>query len=465
MSRARILVVDDKENMLKLFAKILDDEYELTTAADGGRALLLVEEQDFDVVVTDVKMPGASGLEVLKAVKRRQPDTEVVMMTAYASVGDAVAAMKLGAYDYLQKPFDPDAAVLTLARALERKRLKEQATSLRRELQAHHSFQNIVGKSRAMQDVFQLFEQAAGLDITVLLTGETGTGKELAARAIHYQSARKDRRFVPVNCGALPTELVESELFDHARGAFTGATGAKPGLFEEADGGTLFLDEVGELPLAVQVKLNRTLQEKEIRRVGDNTGTTIDVRVIAATCRDLKAELQAGRFRDDLFYRLNVFPIRMPSLRERREDIPLLGAHFLDKYARAFQRTLVGLTPDALRALTGYAWPGNVRELEHAVERAVVVATGTEIDARDLPEDLQENRKENLPIETLVKLPYREALDTAKNRFTRDYLAALLREFEGNVTRAAERAAMERESLHRLLKRYGVRSDDFKSER
>ena len=465
MSRARILVVDDKENMLKLFAKILDDEYELTTAADGGRALLLVEEQDFDVVVTDVKMPGASGLEVLKAVKRRQPDTEVVMMTAYASVGDAVAAMKLGAYDYLQKPFDPDAAVLTLARALERKRLKEQATSLRRELQAHHSFQNIVGKSRAMQDVFQLFEQAAGLDITVLLTGETGTGKELAARAIHYQSARNDRRFVPVNCGALPTELVESELFGHARGAFTGATGAKPGLFEEADGGTLFLDEVGELPLAVQVKLNRTLQEKEIRRVGDNTATTIDVRVIAATCRDLKAELQAGRFRDDLFYRLNVFPIRMPSLRERREDIPLLGAHFLDKYARAFQRTLAGLTPDALRALTGYAWPGNVRELEHAVERAVVVATGTEIDARDLPEDLQENRKENLPIETLVKLPYREALDTAKNRFTRDYLAALLREFEGNVTRAAERAAMERESLHRLLKRYGVRSDDFKSER
>ena len=205
MSRARILVVDDKENMLKLFAKILGDEYELTTAADGGRALLLVEQQDFDVVVTDVKMPGASGLEVLKAVKRRQPDTEVVMMTAFASVGDAVAAMKLGAYDYLQKPFDPDAAVLTLARALERKRLKEQATSLRRELQAHHSFQNIVGKSRAMQDVFRLFEQAAGLDITVLLTGETGTGKELAARAIHYQSARKDRRFVPVNCGALPT--------------------------------------------------------------------------------------------------------------------------------------------------------------------------------------------------------------------------------------------------------------------
>jgi DNA-binding NtrC family response regulator len=253
-------------------------------------------------------------------------------------------------------------------------------------------------------------------------------------------------------------------LFGHARGAFTGAAGAKPGLFEEADGGTLFLDEVGELPLAAQVKLNRTLQEKEIRRVGDNTATTVDVRVVAATCRDLKAELQAGRFREDLFYRLNVFPIRMPSLRERREDIPLLAAHFLAKYAGAFQRSLAGLTPDALRALTGYAWPGNVRELEHAVERAVVVATGAEIDARDLPEDLRENRGENLPIETLVKLPYREALNTAKNRFTRDYLAALMREFEGNVTRAAERAAIERESLHRLLRRHGVRSDDFKSE-
>ncbi len=465
MTRARILVVDDKENMLKLFAKILGDDCELTTAADGGRALSLVEAQDFDVVVTDLKMPGADGLEVLKAVKRRQPDTEVVMMTAYATVNDAVLAMKQGAYDYLQKPFDPDAAVLTVTRALERKRLKEQATNLRKELQSLHSFHNIVGKSRAMQDVYRLLEQAAGLDITVLITGETGTGKELAARAIHYQSARRDRRFVPINCGALPAELVESELFGHARGAFTGAVGAKQGLFEEAAGGTLFLDEVGELPLAVQVKLNRALQEGEIRRVGDNTPTKVDVRVVAATHRDLKAELQTGRFREDLYYRLHVFPVRMPSLNERREDIPLLAAHFLDKYARSFKRTLMGVTPEALRVLSGYRWPGNVRELENAVERAVAVAAGPEIDARDLPAELRETQASSVPIEALVKLAYKDALEMARDRFSRDYLLALMREFEGNVTRAAERAGVERESLHRLLKRFGVRSDDFKAER
>ncbi|MEP0841173.1 MAG: sigma-54-dependent Fis family transcriptional regulator [Phycisphaerae bacterium] len=462
MTRARILVVDDKENMLKLFAKILGDDCELTTAAEGGRALSLVEAQDFDVVVTDLKMPGADGLEVLKAVKRRQPDTEVVMMTAYATVNDAVEAMKQGAYDYLQKPFDPDAAVLTVTRALERKRLKEQAANLRKELQSLHSFHNIVGKSRAMQDVYRLLEQAAGLDITVLITGETGTGKELAARAIHYQSARRDRRFVPINCGALPAELVESELFGHARGAFTGAVGAKQGLFEEAAGGTIFLDEVGELPLAVQVKLNRALQEREIRRVGDNTPTKVDVRVIAATHRDLKAEIQTGRFREDLFYRLHVFPVRMPSLNERREDIPLLAAHFLDKHARSFKRALKGLTSEALRVLSGYRWPGNVRELENAIERAVAVAAGPEMDAGDLPAELRESQTSSVPMEALVKLPYKDALEMARDRFSRDYLFALMREFEGNVTRAAERASVERESLHRLLKRFGVRSDDFK---
>jgi DNA-binding NtrC family response regulator len=465
MTRARILVVDDKENMLKLFAKILGEDFELTTASEGGHALSLLEAQEFDVVVTDIKMPGADGFQVLDAVKRRQQDTEVVMMTAYATVHDAVEAMKRGAYDYIQKPFDPDAASLAIARALERKRLKEQAANLRRELQQLHTFHNIVGKSRAMRDVYGLLEQAARLDITVLITGETGTGKELAARAIHYQSGRRDRRFVAVNCGALPSELVESELFGHAKGAFTGAAGAKPGLFEEASGGTLFLDEVGEIPLAAQVKLNRVLQEREVRRVGDNTAIKVDVRVIAATHRDLKAEAAAGRFREDLFYRLHVFPVRMPALRERREDIPLLAAHFLEKHSRTFRRELKGFTPEALRTLTGYGWPGNVRELENAVERAVAVAGGTNVDGRDLPVDLRAGQEGDLPMDALVRMTYREALDTARDRFSRDYLTSLMREFEGNVTRAAERAGIERESLHRLLKRYGVRSDDFKADR
>ncbi len=462
MNRARVLVVDDKENMLKLFARILGDGYELSTAAEGDRALALVGAQEFDVVVTDLRMPGADGFEVLKAVKARSPDTEVVMMTAYATVADAVEAMKQGAYDYLTKPFDPDAAALVISRAVERKRLREQAASLRRELEGVFSFHSLVGKSAAMREVYRLLEQASGLDITVLLTGETGTGKELAARAIHYHSGRKERRFVPVNCGALPAELVESELVGHARGSFTGATGAKAGLFEEASGGTLFLDEVGELPLPVQVKLNRALQEREIRRVGDNAPVKVDVRVIAATHRDLKAEAAAGRFREDLFYRLHVFPVRLPPLRERREDIPLLAAHFLEKHARAFQRQVSGFTPEALRTLTGYSWPGNVRELENAVERAVAVAPGTEVDRRDLPGEVREAQPGALPPEVLAGMPYREAVNVARDRVSRDYLVALMREFGGNVTRAAERAGVERETLHRLLKRYGVRSDDFK---
>jgi two-component system response regulator AtoC len=371
--------------------------------------------------------------------------------------------MKLGAYDYLEKPFDPDAAGLVVARAAERKRLRDEAASLRRELEGVHAFHNLVGKSARMREVYRLLEQAAGLDITVLLGGETGTGKELAARAIHYHSSRKERRFVAVNCGALPPDLVESELFGHARGAFTGATSAKPGLFEEAAGGTLFLDEVGELPLPTQVKLNRALQEKEIRRVGDNAPSKVDVRVIAATHRDLKAEVQAGRFREDLYYRLHVFPIRLPPLRERLEDVPLLAAHFLEKHARAMRRELDGFEPEALRALTSYAWPGNVRELENAVERAVAVCTGPAVRERDLPAELsQAPAAGHLPGAVLASMPYREAVEQAHDRISREYLVALLREFQGNVTKAAARAGMERESLHRLLKKHGLRSEDFK---
>jgi two-component system response regulator AtoC len=461
----RVLVVDDKENMRKLFAKILADGWEVTEAEDGARALGLLAARSFDVVVTDVRMPGATGLEVLAAVKERSPGTEVVVMTGYGTVADAVQAMKLGAYDYLEKPFDPDEAARVVARAAERKRLRDEAASLRRELEGVYGFHQLVGKSARMRDAYRLIEQAAALDITVALYGETGTGKELAARAIHWHSARKARRFVPVNCGALPADLVESELFGHARGAFTGAAAAKPGLFEEAEGGTLFLDEVGELPLATQVKLNRALQEKEIRRVGENAPIRTDVRVIAATHRDLRAEVAAGRFREDLFYRLHVFPIRMPGLRERRDDVPLLAQHFLEKHAKAFGREVSGFEPDALRVLTGHAWPGNVRELENAVERAVAVARGPRVTAEDLPAELQAAPAGTPPAEVLVALSYRDAVDHARDAVSREYLSALMKEFGGNVTRAAERAGMERESLHRLLKRYGVRSDDFKDAR
>jgi DNA-binding NtrC family response regulator len=463
MSRPRVLVVDDKENMLRLFERILGEAYELETADSGTRALALLTGGSYDVVVSDIRMPDADGFVVLQEAKRRSPETEVILMTAYASVPAAVEAMKQGAYDYLAKPFDPDDAALVVARALERKRLRDEAASLRRELAERYGFERLVGKSPAMREVYALLERAAGLDITVLLTGETGTGKELAARAIHYRSTRREKRFVAINCGALPAELVESELFGHARGAFSGALSAKPGLFEEAEGGTLLLDEIGELPVQVQVKLNRALQEREVRRVGETRPIKTDVRVIAATHRDLKAEAQAGRFREDLYYRLNVFPVRLPPLRERREDIPLLAAHFVEKHARAHRRAVTGLDIEALRALTGYPWPGNVRELENAIERAVAVARAIEIAVEDLPAEVRDVTEDGpLPSELLVQMTYKDVVNLARDRVSRDYLTALMREFGGNVTRAAERASVERETLHRLLKRYGIRSDDFK---
>ncbi|QSQ14922.1 sigma-54-dependent transcriptional regulator [Myxococcus landrumensis] len=460
--RPSVLVVDDKENMCHLVARILGDAYQVKTVEDGARALALIRTREFDVVVTDIRMPGADGFEVLRAIKQHAPDTEVILMTAYATVPRAVEAIKEGAYDYLSKPFDPDEVSLVVARALERKQLKAQAASLRRELNGVYGFQNLIGKSAPMRALYGLLERAAGLTITVLITGETGTGKELVARAIHHQGPRKNKPFIAVNCGALPSELIESELFGHVRGAFTGAGETKTGLVEAASGGTLFLDEMGELPLAVQVKLNRMLQDKEVRRVGEATARRIDVRVITATHRDLKAEVAAGRFREDLYYRLNVFPVQLPPLRERREDIPLLAMHFVQKAARTYRLPVDGLEPDALRVLTGSSWPGNVRQLENAIERAVAITSGTRVGTSALPPEVLGEAQGAVANDLLVKLPFREAVDLVRDRASRDYLIALLREFGGNVTRAAERAGMERESLHRLLKRFGLRSDDFK---
>jgi two-component system response regulator AtoC len=460
MEPVRVLVADDKENMRKLFAKILADGYDLETAQDGASALALVATRAYDVVVTDIRMPGADGFELLAAVKARAPTTEVVMMTGYATVADAVRAMKQGAFDYLEKPFDPDAALGVVARAAEHKRIVDAARRAASPGE-QDAFHNLVGRSARMREVYALLEKAAQVDATVLVLGETGTGKELAARAIHYHSARRARRFVAVNCGALPGELVESELFGHARGAFTGAAAAKPGLFEEAQGGTLFLDEVGELPLAAQVKLNRALQEKEIRRVGESTPVKIDVRIVAATHRDLREEVREGRFREDLFYRLNVIAVTLPPLRDRAEDVPLLATHFLEKHARALRRAMAAIEPDALVRLAGYGWPGNVRELENTMERAVAVAGGDRISLADLPPELA-TAPAVAPAGALATLPYRDAVAGARDRVTREYLVALLTEFEGNVTRAAERAGLERESLHRLLRKHGLRSDDFK---
>jgi DNA-binding NtrC family response regulator len=462
VKRARVLVVDDKDTNLSLLARILSPELDVTTAADGARALALVAAVDFDVVLTDIKMPGADGMAVLHETRRARPDTEVVLMTAFGSVESAVAAMKAGAYDYLTKPFEPDEVLLIVQRAVERRRLRVQARDLRVALEGAARFENLVAQSPAMRRVIELMRRAADSDATVLVTGESGTGKEVVARAIHLASARRPRRFVPVNCGAVPEALVESELFGHVKGAFTGAAAAHAGLFGEADGGTIFLDELGELPLAMQVKLNRALQERAVRPVGGTEERAIDVRVVAATNVDLKAAAAAGRFREDLYYRLAIFPLHIPPLRDRREDIPALAALFLERHARA-DRAIEGFTPEALAALAEHDWPGNVRELENVVQRALVVSDGPRIGVGALPEDLGARPPAAAPSARLEQLTYREVVDLAKDRATRDYLVALMKDLGGNVTAAAERAGIERESMHRLLRRHAIRSEDFKT--
>jgi DNA-binding NtrC family response regulator len=461
--KARVLVADDKENITKLFRRILPAGYDVVTAEDGARALALATSLDLDVIVTDLRMPGADGLTVLREAKRVQPDVEVILMTAYGTVQTAVAAMKEGAFDYLPKPFDPDEALLVVERALERKRLREQARDLRRALEGAYRFDNLVGKSAAMQKVLELMQRAADSIATVLITGESGTGKEVVARAIHHAGPRGGHRFVAVNCGAIPEALVESELFGHVRGSFTGAVADKRGLFEEADGGTIFLDEIGELPLLLQVKLTRVLQERTIRRVGATDERKVDVRIVAATHADLGAAVTAGKFREDLFYRLNIFPIQLPPLRERRDDIPALAAHLLEKHAARVTGKVDGFTPEALSALVRYEWPGNVRELENAIERALAVSDAARIPVEALPEPVAAAGRPRATTADELRLTYREMVDLARDRASREYLVALMRETGGNVTHAAERAGVERETLHRLLKRHGVRSDAFKS--
>ena len=459
MTRPRVLVVDDKDTMVMLLSRILSPEFDVTTAADGTRALGLIASQSFDVVVSDIRMPGADGIAVLREAHRIQPDTEVILMTAFATVQAAVEAMKQGAYDYLQKPFEPDEALLVVRRAAERKQLRTQARELEAALASAHQFQNLIADSPPMHKVLELVRRAATSDVTVLITGESGVGKEVVARAIHGASPRAPQRFVAINCGAMPEQLFEAELFGYVKGAFTGGTADHRGLLEQAGGGTLFLDEIGELPLAMQVKLNRVLQEHTIRRVGDTAERPVDVRVIAATNVDLPAAITAGRFREDLHYRINVFPIHVPPLRDRKSDVPLLAALFLQRHRKDGQPD--GFTPDALALLMDHDWPGNVRELENLVQRALAVSDGAKIDTTAF-EDLQSASGHHVASARPETLTYREMLDAARERATRDYLVAVMKDVGGNVTQAAERAGIERESMHRLLKKHGVRSEDFK---
>lgn len=381
----KILVVDDERSMRDVLSIMLKRAgYSVTEATDGEDAIAQLNKEIFDLVITDLKMPKAGGLEVLKAVKEASPDTVVLLITAFASTESAVEAMKRGAYDYLTKPFQVDEVQLIIRNALERHRLSTENALLKREMASQSSFSQIIGQSEAMQKVYELVKKVADTKSNVLICGESGTGKELIARAIHYNSSRSRMPIVTVNCSALPEPLLESELFGHMKGSFTGAIANKAGLFEVADGGTIFLDEVGETTPATQVKLLRVIQEREFRRVGGTRDVKVDVRIIAATNKDLEKAVADGSFREDLYYRLDVIPIRLPPLRMRSGDIPLLATHFLEQFAKASGKTAPTLTPDALHLLLAHEWRGNVRELENLIERAVAFAAGPEISEEDV---------------------------------------------------------------------------------
>ncbi|MGB9629808.1 MAG: sigma-54-dependent transcriptional regulator, partial [Thermodesulfobacteriota bacterium] len=370
----RILVVDDEEIVCESCKRILEEEgYEVEIALSGEEALHKMKENSYDIVITDLKMPGMDGMEVLKNIRKDYPDTIVIMITGFATVETAVESMKLGAFDYIPKPFTPDEVSIVVKKAIDQKTLLLENIYLRQELQEKYGFHNIIGKSKKMQEIYRVIVKVAPTDSTVLIYGQSGTGKELIARAIHFNSPRRDKPFVPVDCAVLAENLLESELFGHVRGSFTGAVTTKPGLFEVADGGTVFLDEVGNISLGIQAKLLRVLQEKEFTPVGGTKPKKVDIRLISATNKDLEKMIKEGTFREDLYYRLNFVPIHLPPLKERQEDIPLLSVHFLKKFSEEMGKSIKGFTPEAMEKLMKYSWPGNVRELENMIGRTVVM--------------------------------------------------------------------------------------------
>jgi two-component system response regulator AtoC len=387
----RVLVVDDEENIRHLLLVVLKKAgYEPTAVAGAAEALTLLEQQAFKIVISDIRMPGMDGRELLREIVARGLEVYTLMMSAYGGDEVAIGCMKEGAYDYFNKPFKPDEVVLLLRKIQEREKLFRENLRLREELDERFKFDNIIGRAQSMKTIFATVSKIAPYKTTVLLTGESGTGKELFARAIHRNSDRAGRPMIPINCAAIPENLLESELFGHARGAFTGAVKAKRGLFQEADGGTIFLDEMGEMPMGLQVKLLRVLESDEVRRVGENRPEPVDVRVITATSRDLQQRAEEGQFREDLFYRLHVLHIEIPPLRERPEDLPLLVDHFLDRFNKKFGRGVGRVTPDAMKALLAYDWPGNVRELENSMERAILLSEGDELGLDSFPSQVQQ---------------------------------------------------------------------------
>ena len=441
-----ILVVDDEPEMRELVRDVLEDRGHQITAVDGGReALKCLSEKDYGVVLTDLRMKDIQGLELLAEVKRAFPDINVILMTAFGSVETAVAAMKEGAYDYLIKPVKTEELIRVTERAVQEVALRREVSWLRREVHKEYSFHQILGKSKPMREVFDLIRRVADSPTNVLITGESGTGKELVAKAIHFNSERRDAPFVPVNCAAIPDALLESELFGHLKGAFTDAKADKRGLFEEAQKGTLFLDEISELPLMLQAKLLRAIQEREIRRVGATRSVAVDVRIIAATNLSLAEEVKAKHFREDLYYRLNVIEIRMPPLRDRRDDIPLLADAFLRRCAETSHKEVKGISETALALMVDYSWPGNVRELENVIERAVTLARGDKVLPEDLPGPIQGSRGDRRIIDEAVER------SLSLEEIEKEYILRVLDKTSGNKYQAAQVLGIDRKTLYRKL--------------
>ena len=467
---ARVLVVDDEPSVLRALEVILRKKGHEVVALDSPiAATQRLATEDFDVAMLDIRMPELSGIELLNAVKHRRPEIEVIMMTGHATVDTALVAMKAGAHDYLIKPFietpdDIEHVAYVVARAAERKRLQDRNRELETRLEALETSQGLVGTSGPMRDVGRMIDAVAYSAATVLVQGESGTGKELVARALHARSPRRSHPFVALNCGALTETLLESELFGHVKGSFTGASRDHKGLFEAASGGTIFLDEIGDIPLSTQVRLLRVLQEGEIKRVGSTDSVKVDVRVIAATHRELPKLVRSGKFREDLFYRLNVIAIQLPPLRDRLDDVPLLAHHFVRRYADRLAKKVRTLAPQAIELLCAYRWPGNVRELENAIERAVVLCRAETIQAVDLPPSvtgrtapvLRELATTGDDAE-LVAQSYATAKDGALRNFERRYVEALMRACDSNISAAARKAGMDRSNFKRVLRKY--RSD------
>jgi two-component system response regulator PilR (NtrC family) len=456
-TRFRILVADDERSIRELLAIVLRrDGYEVILAENGRTALNVLESEPIDLLISDIKMPDMSGVEVLRAAKQVDQDILGIMITAFASTESAVEALRMGAYDYVSKPFDVDELKIIVRNALERRQLRQENVLLKRALQSSHQFSSIVGRSESMLAVFKLIETVAPTNSTILVTGESGTGKELVAKAIHFNSLRRDRPFVAVNCGALPEQLLESELFGHMRGSFTGASANKKGLVEVADRGTIFLDELGEMSPMMQVKLLRVLQERRFRRVGGTDELEANIRVIAATNQDLAKMVAEGRFREDLYYRVNVIQVQLPPLRDRQEDITLLAGHFLEKFRDQMGKNVASISNEAMAYLERYDWPGNIRELENVIERAVALETSAAILPDSLPPQLRGLPSKNG--QTATQLPETGFdLEAHVENMERDYIAQALKRAGGKQSKAAEMLGMSFRSFRYYVKKYNLR--------